>query len=526
MQVVFEFLAAQPVLVVFLLVGLGAAVGRLRIGGVSLGAVAVLFTAIAITAWSVSADALIEVPPAIGDVGLVVFAFCTGLIAGPGFFNALKSSYPLMLIVAVVLIAVAAVAFFVGTWLGIPPVTIAGTFAGALTNTPALAATGGSAEATVGYASAYVFGVIGAMAAVTLALRHSAKDTDAPAPIVDKQVHIDTTLHPRAGEVTDRHGNRVTLGRLMPGDGRPPEAAGSETELEPGDVVNVIGPQDEVDDVVAELGHTATIDITSDRTRMDYRRIILSDPKFAGRTVAQVDLRGRFGASIVRVRRGDVEFVASPDFVLHSGDRLRVVGPTDVMAQVTSHLGDSERGMADINPAALGLGIAVGMLLGAIQVPLFGGGHFSLGAAAGTLIIGLVMGRIGRIGPIVTSLPHTAATVLAELGLLVFLAYAGTKAGSLIVDAIVSGEVLRLLLLGAILTVLFMGAVYVIVRRGFRVGGTRLSGVLGGAQTNPALLGFANTRTGYDVRVALGYSLVYPAAMVVKILIAQVLVGL
>lgn len=522
----FEFLQAQPVLVVFVLVGLGAAIGRLRFGGLSLGAVAVLFTAIAVTAWSDSAGALIEVPPAIGDVGLVVFAFCTGLIAGPGFFNALKTSYPLMLIVAGVLIATAVVAFVVGTMLGITPVTIAGTFAGALTNTPALAATGGSAEATVGYASAYVFGVIGAMAAVALALRNSAKDTDAPAPIVDKQVHVDTTLHPRAGDVIDRHGNRVTLGRLMPGDGRPPEAAGADTELAAGDVVNVIGPRDEVEDVVAELGHTATIDITSDRTRMDYRRIILSNPKFAGRTVAQLDLRGRFGASIVRVRRGDVEFVAAPDFVLHSGDRLRVVGPTEAMPEVTSHLGDSERGMADINPAALGIGIALGMLLGAIQVPLLGGGHFALGAAAGTLIVGLVMGRVGRIGPVVTSLPHTASTALAELGLLIFLAYAGTKAGSLIVDAILSGEVVRLLLLGAIITVLVMGAVYVIVRYGFHVGGTRLSGVLGGAQTNPAILGFANTRTGYDVRVALGYSLIYPAAMVVKILIAQVLVGL
>lgn len=525
-QVVFEFLSAQPVLVVFLLVGIGAAVGRIRVGGISLGAVAVLFSAIAITAWSVSADALIEIPPAIGDVGLVVFAFCTGLIAGPGFFNALRSSYPLMLVTAGILIVVALVAFGVGTWLGIPPVTIAGTFAGALTNTPALAATGGSAEATVGYASAYVFGVIGAMVAVSLALRHSRTDTDAPAPIVDKQVQVDATDHPVASELTGRHGDRVALGRLLPGDGGPAEAVGPDTELEEGDVVNIIGPQDEVDQVAAELGHTATIDITQDRSRMDYRRIILSDHKFAGRTIAQLQLQRRFGASIVRVRRGDVEFVGSPGFVLHLGDRLRVVGPTATMPQVTAYLGDSERGMADINPAALGIGIAIGMLLGAILIPLPGGGHFALGAAAGTLLVGLVMGRIGRIGPVITSLPNTAASVLAELGLLVFLAYAGTKAGSLIVGAIVSGEVLRLLLLGAILTILFMGAVYLVVRRVFRVGGTRLSGVIGGAQTNPAILGFANARTNYDVRVALGYSLVYPAAMVVKILIAQVIVGL
>jgi putative transport protein len=523
---VFEYLAAQPVLVTFLLVGLGAVFGRLRIGGVSLGAVAVLFAAIGITAWSVAVDALITIPAVIGDAGLVVFAFATGLIAGPGFFNALRTAYPLMLVVGAVLILAGTAGFLVGTWMGMEPVTIAGTFAGALTNTPALAATGGSAEATVGYASTYVIGIVASMTAVALALRNSASDTDAPAPIVDKQVHIDAIDPTTAADVTSRHGNRVTLGRIVHPDGRPAEATGPDTPLEPGDVVNVIGPRDEVDEVAAELGHTSVVDITRDRSRLDYRRIILSNPRLAGRTIAQLDLRGRFEASIVRVRRGDVDFVGSPDFVLHLGDRLRVVGPTDAMAAVTAHLGDSERGMADINPAALGLGIVLGVLLGMIQIPIGGGRTFALGIAAGTLVVGLVMGRIGRIGPVITTLPNTSAGVLAEYGLLVFLAYAGTKAGSVIIDAISSGAIVYLLLLGTLMSLIAVAGVYLVVRHVFRTGGTRLSGVIGGAQTNPALLGFANLRTGYDVRVALGYSLVYPAAMVVKILIAQVMVEL
>ena len=225
-------------------------------------------------------------------------------------------------------------------------------------------------------------------------------------------------------------------------------------------------------------------------------------------------------------RRGDVEFVGSPDFVVQLGDRLRVVGPTDTMPEVTGFLGDSERGMADLNPAALGLGITIGLLIGSIQIPLPGGQHFSLGFAAGALIIGLIMGRAGRIGPIVTALPNTAATVLAELGLLIFLAYAGSNAGSLIVQAFVSGEVFVLAGLGAIVTLIATIGTYFVVKLAFKPGGTRLSGVVGGAQTNPAILGFANLRTGYDVRVALGYSLVFPMAMVVKILLAQLIVVL
>lgn len=524
MRAVFEVLAAQPVLLLFLIVGFGALVGRIRIGGVSLGAVAVLFAAMGLNAWSVSQGVTLEIPASMGDIGLVVFAFCTGVIAGPGFFHALRTSYPMMLAVAGILLLAAVAGVGLGLWMGLTPVEIAGTFAGALTNTPALAATGGSAEATVGYASAYVLGVVGAMGAVALALRHSRTDTDAPVPIVDKPIAIDTTSLPTATEIARRHGNRITFSRMSAGEG-PAEAVGPETAFGPGDVVNVVGPRDEVDAVATELGHTSTIDITRDRTHLDFRRIILSDPQRAGRRIGDLGLRERFGASIVRVRRGDVEFVGTPDFELHLGDRLRVVAPTATMPEVTAFLGDSERGLADINPTALGLGIAIGLLIGSIHIPI-PGAHFSIGYAAGALVLGLVLGRIGRIGPLVTSLPHTAATVLAEFGLLVFLAFAGTKAGSLIVAAIVSGDVLRLLGLGLVITVIAMLGVYLVMRHVFRVGGTRLAGVVGGAQTNPAVLAFANGRTGYDVRVALGYALVYPAAMVVKILLAQVIVGL
>jgi len=330
---------------------------------------------------------------------------------------------------------------------------------------------------------------------------------------------------PTADELSKRHGRRVLFSRVLPKDGEI-EAVGPDTPLTPGSVVNVVGPSDAVQEVSDEIGHTAAVDIVGQRSELDFRRIILSNPRLAGRTIASLHLRERLGATIVRVRRGDVDFVATPDFVVLQGDRLRVVGPKRSMAAVSEFLGDSERGMADTNPVALGLGIALGLVIGAIRIPLPGGGYFGLGFAAGALVVGLIMGRIGRIGPLVTALPNTAANVLAELGLLIFLAFAGTKAGSLIVSAIVSGEIVTLLLIGAVVTLVAMLGTYLMLRHVFRLGGTRLSGAIAGAQTNPAILAFANSRTGHDVRVALGYSLVYPAAMVVKILLAQVLVTL
>ncbi len=162
----------------------------------SLGAIAVLFTAIGLTAWSVAVGEPIGVPAVVGDVGLVVFAFCTGIIAGPGFFNALKTAYPLMIVVAVIMLVAATATLALGRAADLDPLTIAGTFAGAITNTPALAATGGSPEATVGYASAYVFGVIGAMAAT--AARAAASQGRHGCPVPDRrQAHPDRHhLHP------------------------------------------------------------------------------------------------------------------------------------------------------------------------------------------------------------------------------------------------------------------------------------------------------------------------------------------
>lgn len=183
-----------------------------------------------------------------------------------------------------------------------------------------------------------------------------------------------------------------------------------------------------------------------------------------------------YGATASRLRRGDVDLVARPDLVVQMGDRLRVIAPRSRMGEVSRHLGDSERGVFDINPTALALGIGLGIMLGLVRIPLPGGG-FSIGAAAGTLVVGLAFGHLGRIGPLVTSMSHGASNVLSTLGMIVFLAYAGTTA----------------------------------------------AGVLAGAQTQPAVLAFAVEQTGSDVRVGIAYALIFPAAMITKILLAQLL---
>ncbi|MGO1593263.1 MAG: transporter, partial [Ancrocorticia sp.] len=186
-------------------------------------------------------------------------------------------------------------------------------------------------------------------------------------------------------------------------------------------------------------------------------------------------------------------------------------------------MGDSAKGLTDINPIALGLGLALGIFIGELPIPLPGGASFSIGAAAGVLIIGLIMGRVGRIGPLVTALPNTANLVIGELGLLIFLAQAGSNAGGQILGAFSSGEWWKILLLGIALTSIMAFGLYVVMRRMFTMGGTKLSGLIAGAQTQPAILAFANGQTNNDPRVAMGYALVYPVAMIGKIIVGYIL---
>ncbi|MBD3689403.1 transporter [Nanchangia anserum] len=531
MTQVFTFVAANPIMLLFILMGVGMVFGHIKVRGVSLGAAAVLFFAIVVSALGHSSGVDLTLNPVIGTLGLALFAFAIGVSSGPNFFHALRSSLWPILATVVLLIAAGALAYYVGTGLlGMPVAEAIGTYAGALTNTPALSAagkaSGNAPEATVGYSIAYLFGVIGMLGFSLASLAYRRTDTDTPTALDNRTVRVERGDKPRVGDLEATYNGRIAFSRLRRGETGPVARPKSDDRLNRGDLVTIVGPKDLVARAITELGHSSSHSLIEDRRFLDFRRITVSDPKLAGHTIEGLELDRRFSATASRVRRGDTDMMAEPGLVLQLGDRVRVVAPRSQMSAVTKFFGDSAKGLSDINPIALGLGMALGILIGELPIFTPTGATFSIGSAAGTLLVGLVFGRIGRIGSVVTALPHTATQVLTELGLLVFLAQAGTNAGSAILTAFTSGAWVKMFLLGLLITGFVGIGLYVIMRYGFGMGGTRLSGLMGGAQTQPAILAFANTRTGFDPRVALGYAMVYPMAMITKILVAQVFAGM
>lgn len=522
------FLADQPILLVFALIGVGMALGNIKLKGISLGAAAVLFLGIAFAAASASTGSAVSVPPVIGTFGLVIFAFGIGNNSGIVFFQSLRTATaPVLSMIAVFIIAAIA-AHTVGTYVFELDISvIAGTFAGAITNTPSLAAaaeaTGDGAAATVGYAVSYLFGVIGMMIVATLLLRDAPNDTDKAAPVTRLHMQITRKEGISIADLLAAGNNEIQVTRLRRVGSNLIIIPGYLDELNPGDVVTVVGTPKDLDAVLLAGGRESPQILDDDRHDLDFRRITISQHQLAGKTIAQVNnaLNDRWGARISRIRRGDEDQVANPEFLVELGDRVRVVGPAGHLKAISKYLGDSSQGLTDINPVALGLGLALGILLGHIDIPLPGEATLNLGAAAGVLLVALVMGRIGRIGKMITALPHSANTVLADLGLLLFLAQAGTNAGGQIAGAFSSGAWWKILLLGMLVTTIVAVGIALVMHRMLGNGATKTVGILAGAQTQPAILAFVNNRTAADTRVTLGYTLVYPAAMISKILITH-----
>ncbi len=516
-----DLFADNPLLLLFVCLAVGTAVGSVRIRGFALGPAAVLFTALALSAW----DPRLALPNIISQLGLALFAYTIGITSGPSFFAALRHGLGPIAAVTGILVAAAGLAVAVGRALDLSNGVIAGVYAGGLTNTPALAAAteqlDGASGPTVGYSVTYVGGVLLMLFAAAFSLRRRevrlAPDENVPSPIVDMTLRVTRDDLPPLGDLAHVAERPVLFSRVKhEGRVRVPT---EHTRLEPGDLVSAIGRPADVDVLAARVGVPAQEHLPFDRRQLDMRRMTLSNRRLSGLTIAELGLGQRFGAVATRVRRGDVDLLATDDLVVQQGDRVRIIAPRTRLPDVARYVGDSERGPGDLNPLGLSIGLALGLLVGLIPLPSPSGGTFEIGFAAGPLIVGLVLGRAARTGPIVWTVPYTAALALQQLGILVFLAAAGSRAGDALVDSLKSPAGLRIALAGLVVTLAAAAALLVLARL-FRLAGPRAAGLIAGAQTQPAVLAFAQDRS-QDQRVGLAYALVFPAAMITKILAAQ-----
>jgi putative transport protein len=548
MQAIVDLLAQSQLLLLFTVIGLGYLFGNIEIGGFRLGVAAVLFVGIAFG----TVDRRLDIPEYIYVIGLVLFVYAIGLQAGPSFFVSFqKRGVRVNLMVILLLCAGAATSIVMWKALHLSAPSAVGLFCGALTNTPALAATvevvkslSGSLpphtaelyinSPVVAYGLAYPFGVLG----VILWLFLSAKFLKIDFAKETKESQADVILS-RTFRIT----NPAAIGKSVreilsyienPGfvfsrirKGNETSIVSPDTVLSAMDQVVAVGTRRGLGRARLLLGEVSDVELGIDETRETgfmYRIIFVSNKSVVGKTIHELELEKNLDATITRLRRGDVDFVPTPDTTLELGDRIRVVTHRDNIARVTSFFGDSVKAISETDFLSLSLGVVLGVFLGMMPIPLPNGSIFKIGFAGGPLIMALILGRLERTGPITWSLPFNANLVLRQVGLVFFLAAIGTKAGHGFIETFRAGG-WSMIVAGGVITSLVTISAIAIGHKVLKLPMSAVMGMISGMQTQPACLAYANQHARNELP-NLWYATVYPASMIAKIFLAQILVSI
>ena len=515
--------ASSPLLALFVVVALGAAIGAIRIGPLRFGAAGALFVGLIVSALHpevVSTHMSIVQP-----MGLAFFVYCVGISAGATFFQDLRKQTNLLALTTIVCVVGALIAIAGGRLLGLSSGLTSGLFTGALTAAPALdTATRltGDPNAAVGYAFGYPVGVIGGILIVTITVTRKwvgPKDTPSLAGSSLEAVSIHVSKHINTRDIDAWRDQRVRLSYLRR-DGRTRVTAPGE-DLLPGDHVVMVGDPASIKETAPLVGEILDHNLEDDRSDLAFERIVVSNPDVAGRSVSELNVTKRFGAVITRVRRGDLDLLARDDLDLQLGDHVAVVVPTDELDDIAEWLGDSERRVAEVDGMAFGIGLVLGLLLGVVSFPLPGGQGFQLGAAAGPLIVGMLLGALRRTGPLVWTLPAAANLTIRQIGLMLFLAALGLNAGPQFASLLGSPEGWRAAILAAVMVVVCC-VIQALGAKFIGLSSARAAGSIAGFLGQPAVLQAADARVA-DERIEAAYATLFAFAIIVKILLLPVI---
>ncbi len=532
-------LFAEQMLVLFLILALGSWLGTLSFKRISLGTAGVLFVALVFGHFGLS------VPKVIMDLGLLLFVYPVGLQAGMRFFRTFRSQGIRFIIIAFVTVLVGGVTTVIVAQVWKLPFDLAtGLYAGALTCTPALAAiidsvnhlgAGTSAAVSVGYGIAYPFSMVGVVLLVQLLPKILRRDLAAEEArwreeqakempgIITRQYRItNPNVDGRMVSELDLHRlSTVNLSRIKRGE--QVFAATPGTRLKLWDIVMVVGQEAEVAKMSVLLGDpTETkMDVNTDVKSVD---VYVSEPSLISKKLMNLKIWERYTIVITRIRRQGLEITPTGTATLEIGDSIRVVGESIAVDEFVRVVAGKPGRTDETQMVTFLVGLVLGVVLGNISIPLPNGLTLSLGNAGGVFLVGLVIGHFGRVGTFRLWVPPAARNITRDLGLMLFLAGAGTNAGSQLVQ-VVQQHGWSLVVAGVLIAATSVITGLVLMIPVYRMNMLSTLGALCACMTNPPGLGAAQSLVESDLPT-LSYASVYPAALIFKILLAQLMVQL
>lgn len=543
---------AHIVLLYSIVIFVGVLLGKIKIGGISLGVTFVLFAGI--LAGHIGFTAPTDILNFLQDFGLILFVFCIGLQVGPGFFESFRKGG-----IELNLMSCLAILLNIGVMFGcyylffdtdnprnLP--MMVGTLYGAVTNTPGLGAAnealgsifpkGEIPQIASGYACAYPLGVLGIIGA-TIAIRYICRinlDEEDKELLKGEEENPHAKPHSMyirvansyiAGrtlkQITEFLNHDIVCSRILHnGELSVPNR---DTVLEMGDEILVVCAEADAEAVQAFIGPEIQVNWPEEKDQpMISRRIIVTNPAMNGKTLGKMHFSSIYGVNVTRITRQGMDLFASRNHRFLVGDRIMVVGREDNVNRVAELMGNSSKRLNAPNIATIFIGITLGILFGSIPFSIPGMPvPLKLGLAGGPLLIAILIGRYGYKIHLVTYTTTSANLMLREIGLVLFLASVGIKAGAGFWDTVVQGDGLKYVGTGFLITIIPILIVGPLARLKYHFNYFTIMGMLAGTYTDPPALAYANQICSKEAP-AIGYSTVYPLSMFLRIFTAQIIV--
>lgn len=558
-----ETLRHTPALAVFLTIGLGFWLGKLKIKGIALGTVtSVLIIGVLIGQLDINVGGPLK------SVSFLLFLFCIGYSVGPQFFRSMKGEgLREVLFAVVVCVLILATSLGVACWFGLNPGQAAGMMAGASTASPVV----GAAEDTVlslpgdkdtikamadaipvCYAMTYVFGTLGAVWLLgyvgpalmggldkVKAMTRELEKTLSPAsgndpasftacrPVAFRAFVADGSWMTEAKTADmirqqfESLGKRVTVERVERADGvERIDNVTPDTDVRPGDVVAIAARREMIVGDNSWLGHEVA--------GMNILKFPVEDvdvtvsKKFGKMTVHDLfEHDWMDGVDIKSMRRNEVPLNPMSQTVIMPGDILELVGLKKNLDRAAKEIGFADPRTLSTDFVFIGLGILLGGLLGALALKI-GSVSVSLGASGGALVAGLILGWLRAKRPVYGAIPKASLWVFNNLGLNMYIAVIGIASGPSFISAFTEVGP-KIFIAGLIVTLVPLFFAILIGHRLFKFHPAVTLGCCAGARKTTAGLGAVQERLGSSIP-ALGYTVTYAVSNTLLIILGIVLV--
>ena len=531
-------------------IAVGVYLGKLKVGGVSLGVTFVLFAGI--LAGHIGFTAPTPILTFIQDFGLILFVFMIGMQVGPGFFESFGTAgiklngLAATGILLNILVMFACYFIFFDTSVVTSLPMMVGTLYGAVTNTPGLGAANealqsvfsqGAPQIASAYACAYPLGVLGIIGA-TILIRYICKirlEEEEEQLKAMEETSINKKPYKMHLEVSNKYLEGKTLlqvhqflnrdfvvsrlvhhGELL--------IPNRDTVFHIGDQMLIVCAEADQEAIMAFIGPKLDIDFEQSDQPLVSKRILITNSNINGKTLGSMHFSSVYGVNVTRVTRHGMDLFASTGLPLQVGDKIMVVGPEDAVDRVANKMGNSIRRLNAPNIATIFVGIIIGIIFGSLPFAIPGMPvPLKLGIAGGPLIIAILIGRYGYKIHLVTYTTTSANMMLREIGLVLFLASVGIKAGANFFETVVEGDGMLYVMTGFLITIIPILIVGPVARLKFKFNYFTIMGMIAGTYTDPPALAYANSVCSKEAP-ALGYSTVYPLAMFLRIFTAQIVV--